>query len=317
MRLRKESPSAGARYHLQMSSQATADGIGGLDSSEISELLDLVVSGSSNALVTPVSSNVNKSSSGWLPDAAEQPRIRTLPRIVSPAQSQSGVNTDVSNASARAMSPGFPFTRTLSPILNPAMFPSETWTRNGSSFLRPQGAFPIEELQTPRQLVSPLALLGSAAVETTQEVTWKTPKASKCRFPGCIRLNQGGGCIRHGGGRRCAVDGCPNASQAMGKCKRHGGGSRCRVQDCNRSSQSSGLCRTHGGGKLCVHPGCKKGIQRHGKCSTHGGCRKCSVDGCSRVDRGGGLCGKHQKVKQEYFHELCADSWHFAPHHER
>lgn len=309
MRLKQESPSAGGHFHLQTSSQATTDGIGDLDSSEISELLDLVVSGSGNALVTPISSKVNYSSSRWLPDATEQPRVRVLPRILSPAQFLSGVNADVSNASARGLSPRFPFTRTLSPILNPAMFPSETWTRNGNTFLRPQEAFPIEELQTPRQLVSPLALLGSAAAKATQEVTWKTPKANKCPFPGCVRLNQGrGGCLRHGGGRRCSVDGCPNASQATGKCKRHGGGSRCSVQDCNRSSQSSGLCRTHGGGKLCVHPGCKKGIQRNGKCSTHGGCRKCSVNGCSRVDRGGGLCGKHQKTHLEYFHELCADS---------
>ncbi|EER19439.1 hypothetical protein Pmar_PMAR012419 [Perkinsus marinus ATCC 50983] len=76
----------------------------------------------------------------------------------------------------------------------------------------------------------------------------------KCAYPlGCNKYRQNGTrfCVKHGGVRRCAMPGCPNAAKRGDTtkamfCIRHGGGKSCRVPGCGVSARgSTGYCYKH------------------------------------------------------------------------
>jgi hypothetical protein len=99
-----------------------------------------------------------------------------------------------------------------------------------------------------------------------------------CHYPGCTKTRLGPQyCIRHGGGKRCEVEGCTKgASGTVGGgarfCIAHGGGRRCRVDGCRSTAKRDGLCSSHGGRYECVVSGCSK--TAHGPrrlCTMHGG----------------------------------------------
>ena len=60
-------------------------------------------------------------------------------------------------------------------------------------------------------------------VMTRDTTKKKNRKYYPCKVPDCHKHGRSGGlCVSHGGGRRCSVDGCSNASQRAGKCYKHG-----------------------------------------------------------------------------------------------
>ncbi|OWZ05555.1 hypothetical protein PHMEG_00022333 [Phytophthora megakarya] len=61
-----------------------------------------------------------------------------------------------------------------------------------------------------------------------------------------MKLAQSRGlCVEHGGGRRCAMDGCEKLAQNRGVCLAHGGGRRCSVPHCQKFRQIRNLCKAH------------------------------------------------------------------------
>lgn len=44
-------------------------------------------------------------------------------------------------------------------------------------------------------------------------------------------------CVRHGGGRKCAMEGCAKVARGRtSHCAAHGGGIRCCVEGCNKAA---------------------------------------------------------------------------------
>ncbi|KAF4663396.1 snoRNA-binding rRNA-processing protein imp4 [Perkinsus chesapeaki] len=91
---------------------------------------------------------------------------------------------------------------------------------------------------------------GSSPSKTKRAIRNK----GKCAYPlGCNKYRQNGTrfCVKHGGVRRCAVAGCPNAAKRGDNsravfCIRHGGGKSCRVPGCGVSARgSTGYCYKH------------------------------------------------------------------------
>jgi len=144
-----------------------------------------------------------------------------------------------------------------------------------------------------------------------------------CVISGCKNQAQGSTdkCKKHGGSKRCIVNGCESsaADYITSKCKKHGGGKICSEPGCKSGVQGiTGKCKKHGGGKICSEQGCKSKVisnnkcwehynkkcieegcetpARYGydKCKKHGGDKRCIVNGCSSssIDRTG-KCGKH------------------------
>ena len=97
----------------------------------------------------------------------------------------------------------------------------------------------------------------------------------------------------------CEELSCSKYAQSQGKCKRHGGGKRCSVDGCSKSSQGNNLCRSHGGGERCSREGCDKGAQYKQLCGKHGGGRRCRVEECDKHARGGGLCQFHGNMYKD------------------
>ncbi|OWZ02160.1 hypothetical protein PHMEG_00026324 [Phytophthora megakarya] len=61
-----------------------------------------------------------------------------------------------------------------------------------------------------------------------------------------MKLAQSRGlCAAHGGGRRCAMEGCGKLAQNRGVCLEHGGGQRCSVPHCQKFRQVRNLCKAH------------------------------------------------------------------------
>ena len=85
-------------------------------------------------------------------------------------------------------------------------------------------------------------------------------------------------CKKHGGGKRCAEEGCEkSALGATGMCIRHGGGKRCANEGCEKSALgATAYCVRHGGGKRCAEEGCEKSAQNAtDMCTRHGGGLRC------------------------------------------
>lgn len=54
-------------------------------------------------------------------------------------------------------------------------------------------------------------------------------------------------CVRHGGGKRCATDGCHKSAQSgTSHCVRCGGGRRCQVLGCTKVARGkTDYCMSH------------------------------------------------------------------------
>ena len=116
----------------------------------------------------------------------------------------------------------------------------------------------------------------------------------RCAVEGCPKADVGGGrCVAHGGGRRCSREGCTKGAQGPLFCVAHGGGKRCAVDGCGQPAHYNGACPKHGGGKFCSHEGCGKWDAGFGFCRAHGGGRRCLVEGCETAARNRGLCIRH------------------------
>lgn len=124
-------------------------------------------------------------------------------------------------------------------------------------------------------------------------------KKERCQVLGCMRFSRdrrARRCIRHGGGRRCALEGCGKAAKSSADfCIAHGGGRRCFTAGCTKSSAGPlQLCIAHGGGKRCQRQGCPKAAQgKTGLCIAHGGGRRCQRRDCTRSSHGASLCCRH------------------------
>lgn len=138
--------------------------------------------------------------------------------------------------------------------------------------------------------------------------------AKLCSVTGCTKFGHGKPlpaddlgpcgrrCVRHGGGVKCAAEGCTMRATSA-RCVRHGGGTRCSVADCNSFSQGKSLvadqfgppgyrCVRHGAshraGPRCTEVGCSNyavgGSRVDGmrRCIRHGGGRRCNVEGCQK-----------------------------------
>ena len=118
----------------------------------------------------------------------------------------------------------------------------------------------------------------------------------RCAHEGCVKAAQGTRelCIQHGGGKQCSHDKCVRAVVSRGLCKRHGGGKRCSQEGCNKAAQGGlELCITHGGAKQCSHSECVKVVVSRGLCREHGGSKPCKYKGCRKVVETEGLCKLH------------------------
>eukprot|EP00397_Hematodinium_sp_SG-2012_P018465 GEMP01018918.1.p1 GENE.GEMP01018918.1~~GEMP01018918.1.p1 ORF type:complete len:513 (+),score=126.34 GEMP01018918.1:66-1604(+) len=128
-------------------------------------------------------------------------------------------------------------------------------------------------------------------------------------------------CKRHGGGPRCTVPQCPNASighvevdddfgPAGDRCRRHRGARICCVPGCDTASfavvqqadhwgEPGPRCKRHGGGGRCNVKGCSNcaagRVQRDdehgvagGRCKAHGAGAMCRYPGgCTKLATGG------------------------------
>ena len=106
-----------------------------------------------------------------------------------------------------------------------------------------------------------------------------------CNFPDCPKLAHGPDykfCLRHGGGYRCQMPGCPRSAYSTKYCSKHGGGPRCQFQACIKGAISnSSFCRRHGGGPRCQHPNCTEGARAgFNYCLSHGGYNPCAFPSC-------------------------------------
>jgi hypothetical protein len=125
-------------------------------------------------------------------------------------------------------------------------------------------------------------------------------KYRMCAHPGCKpnrALGATGMCKSHGGGKRCAHEGCIySAEGATNFCKSHGGGKRCAHKGCAKSADgATAYCVTHGGGKRCAHEGCTKGAEGATDfCVRHGGGKRCALKGCTKSAEGAtDFCVRH------------------------
>ncbi|CAB1112891.1 unnamed protein product [Ectocarpus sp. CCAP 1310/34] len=119
----------------------------------------------------------------------------------------------------------------------------------------------------------------------------------RCKTPGCMKVDVGGGnCRKHGGGKRCGADGCMKTDVGGGFCVSHGGGKRCQAQGCPKGAQAGGVfCKSHGGGRRCRIEGCMTSAQSGADvlCIRHGGGKRCMVPGCKKLVRKNNRCTKH------------------------
>ncbi|KAE8999327.1 hypothetical protein PR003_g20277 [Phytophthora rubi] len=106
-----------------------------------------------------------------------------------------------------------------------------------------------------------------------------------CKVAGCTKyIVQMGRCCRHGGGKKCLVDGCFTGAKHRGLCW-------------NTNAKARGLCWSHGGGTRCQHSGCTKVTISKGFCWAHGGGKRCLVSDCIKpaFERTHNFCQMHYK----------------------
>ncbi|KAI3774547.1 hypothetical protein L1987_49105 [Smallanthus sonchifolius] len=131
--------------------------------------------------------------------------------------------------------------------------------------------------------------------------------------------------IKHGGGKKCVVDGWTRSAEGQaGLCVSHG--RRCGYHGCKKGAQGSSMfCGVHGGGKLCALTGCTKGSTSF--CKAQGGVKRCICGGEGKYEafaRGrGDLCAGHGGGVQETeenlvsHHDSSTGSRALVPSHQK
>eukprot|EP00644_Phytophthora_capsici_P019682 jgi/Phyca11/133602/e_gw1.583.2.1 len=65
-------------------------------------------------------------------------------------------------------------------------------------------------------------------------------------------------CCRHGGCKKCSLEGCNTSAKHRGLCWKHGGSVVCKEDGCDKKAKARGLCWAHGGGTKCQNAQCIK-----------------------------------------------------------
>ena len=164
--------------------------------------------------------DVARSKSGWLSLARGRPHIRTEPAL--PPVPCNGRSLGLYHSLWPAR-----WSRRRSILYQYAFSTHATQKYDLSAFPR---------MPKPRSLAR-AGDHASTASCTESAAAGKPPKKPKrarrlCGADACLSGAVGGGalgrCTRHGGGRRCAVDGCESGAKGTtGLCTRHGGERRC------------------------------------------------------------------------------------------
>lgn len=120
-----------------------------------------------------------------------------------------------------------------------------------------------------------------------------------CAVKGCLKNGRPIGCSykcgEHGGGRRCAIEGCNNLSRSRvsepARCGRHGAVPDCAVDGCTvKADLPSKKCRKHGSLK-CVATGCANvPIGPLHRCVRHGGGYRRKIVSQDRKIKADGKC---------------------------
>ncbi|KAG1705921.1 hypothetical protein DVH05_002485 [Phytophthora capsici] len=151
------------------------------------------------------------------------------------------------------------------------------------------------------RLATPTTAMKRSLQETSSDAVAPGPKRKKrkariCKEPDCDKyVVDHGLCIRHGGGKRCSIEGCNCRAQNRGLCWKHGGYTICKVEGCSKRAKSRGICWSHGGGTRCKFDGCCKIAVSLGRCWAHGGGKRCSIDKCRKPasERTNNFCTDH------------------------
>ncbi|KDO19929.1 hypothetical protein SPRG_14837 [Saprolegnia parasitica CBS 223.65] len=93
--------------------------------------------------------------------------------------------------------------------------------------------------------------------------------------------------------------GCTNQVYARMRCVRHGGKRRCRVDGCESYARNQNLCFHHAASvlplRVCAVDGCEKRAHAKNKCLPHSGVRRCRAEGCLLYARHAGYCAHHRQ----------------------
>ncbi|KAF0699731.1 Aste57867_9722 [Aphanomyces stellatus] len=122
--------------------------------------------------------------------------------------------------------------------------------------------------------------------------------AYQCFFNGCNKEASDGTfkCLFHIHRGRCLVEDCRNQVYARNLCVRHGGKKQCAFDGCEVNSRVGNFCTKHSPThliRMCSYDGCDNQAHLKGKCFRHGGSRFCKVEGCVTYARNRGFCARH------------------------
>ncbi|KAF0738518.1 hypothetical protein Ae201684P_019933 [Aphanomyces euteiches] len=121
---------------------------------------------------------------------------------------------------------------------------------------------------------------------------------AECFFNGCTNsvIPDSFKCIFHSQRGRCLVQDCRNQVYARNLCVRHGGKRPCAFDGCNLNSRVGKFCTKHSptdSVRRCSHEGCQNQSHLRGKCFRHGGSKFCMMEGCVTYARNRGYCTRH------------------------
>ncbi|KAF0696358.1 Aste57867_12882 [Aphanomyces stellatus] len=121
-----------------------------------------------------------------------------------------------------------------------------------------------------------------------------------CFFHGCtnVRAANSPKCDAHKHRAKCTVADCFNQVYARNLCVRHGGKKQCAFDGCQGNARAGPFCCRHNTTaskkRFCSAPGCSHVARAKGLCVSHGGGRKCEAGGCASYARDGGYCRRHR-----------------------
>ncbi|KAF0699732.1 Aste57867_9723 [Aphanomyces stellatus] len=119
-----------------------------------------------------------------------------------------------------------------------------------------------------------------------------------CFFNGCKNASVADTikCLFHSHRGCCLVQDCHNQVYARNLCVRHGGKRQCAFDGCQLNSRVGAFCTRHSPSETvrrCSEGGCSSQAHLRGKCFRHGGSRLCKADGCATYARNRGFCARH------------------------
>ncbi|KAF0738519.1 hypothetical protein Ae201684P_019815 [Aphanomyces euteiches] len=119
-----------------------------------------------------------------------------------------------------------------------------------------------------------------------------------CFFNGCNNAAEPDSfkCLFHSHRGRCRVEDCHNQVYARNLCVRHGGKRQCAFEGCLLNSRVGPFCTRHSPSEAvrrCSQENCSNQAHLNGRCFRHGGNRFCKIDGCVTYARNRGYCTRH------------------------